>query len=90
MHVAASNGHLNAVNFLLLQGVSVHSKYVSFTILVYQKISETYFRDRYDASPLVDAARKCHYDVIKALVKAGAHLKMNSISLGVELCRFAF
>ncbi len=45
-----------------------------------------FFR-RYGHSPLDDAVRFCHHDIIKLLVKGGAHLNMPSAKLGMMLCK---
>ncbi|KAJ4436644.1 hypothetical protein ANN_16775, partial [Periplaneta americana] len=78
LHVACSEGNLQVVEFLLLNGASVHKK---------DRHALVYFR--YDFTPLMDAIRSDHHDVIEVLVKCGAHLSLTQPkNIGEELCRY--
>ncbi|XP_028293586.1 60 kDa lysophospholipase isoform X2 [Gouania willdenowi] len=72
LHVAACEGHLHAVEYLLGHGGSLHVK------------------DRYGATPLSNAVRFRHRDVVWLLRKTGAHLSRDELEeAGTELCSLA-
>ncbi|XP_017555265.1 60 kDa lysophospholipase isoform X1 [Pygocentrus nattereri] len=72
LHVAACEGHLKLVQYLLGQGATVYAK------------------DRYGDTPLRNAIRFRHKDIVKLLRKTGAHLSWDEMEdAGTELCRLA-
>lgn len=69
LHVAACEGHLRLVQYLLNQGASVHAK------------------DRYGDTPLCNAVRFRHKEIVKLLRKTGAHFSREQMAeAGTELC----
>uniref|UniRef100_A0A3P9P3L7 asparaginase n=1 Tax=Poecilia reticulata TaxID=8081 RepID=A0A3P9P3L7_POERE len=72
LHIAACEGHLRLVQYLLNQGASVHAK------------------DRYGDTPLCNAVRFRHKDVVRLLRKTGAHFSREQLEeAGSELCSLA-
>ncbi|XP_036006352.1 60 kDa lysophospholipase isoform X1 [Fundulus heteroclitus] len=72
LHVAACEGHLRLVQYLLNQGASVHAK------------------DRYGDTPLCNAVRFRHKEIVKLLRKTGAHFSREQMEeAGTELCSLA-
>ncbi|XP_027856565.1 60 kDa lysophospholipase isoform X3 [Xiphophorus couchianus] len=72
LHVAACEGHLRLVQYLLNQGASVHAK------------------DRYGDTPLCNAVRFRHKEVVRLLKKTGAHFSREQLEeAGSELCSLA-
>ncbi|XP_047201297.1 60 kDa lysophospholipase isoform X2 [Girardinichthys multiradiatus] len=72
LHVAACEGHLRLVQYLLNQGASVHAK------------------DRYGDTPLCNAVRFRHKEVVRLLRKTGAHFSREQMEeAGTELCSLA-
>ncbi|XP_066550266.1 60 kDa lysophospholipase isoform X2 [Amia ocellicauda] len=72
LHIAACEGHLKVVQYLLCHGATVYAK------------------DRYGATPLTNAVKFRHNDVIKLLRKTGAHLSQEELEdVGTELCSLA-
>ncbi|KAM4540236.1 60 kDa lysophospholipase [Fundulus diaphanus] len=72
LHVAACEGHLRLVQYLLNQGASVHAK------------------DRYGDTPLCNAVRFRHKEIVKLLRKTGAHFSREQMKeAGTELCSLA-
>ncbi|XP_036449756.1 60 kDa lysophospholipase isoform X2 [Colossoma macropomum] len=72
LHIAACEGHLKLVQYLLGQGATVYAK------------------DRYGDTPLRNAIRFRHKDIVKLLRKTGAHLSWDEMEdAGTELCRLA-
>ncbi|XP_030299360.1 60 kDa lysophospholipase isoform X3 [Sparus aurata] len=72
LHIAACEGHLNMVQYLLINGASVYAK------------------DRYGDTPLCNAVRFRHKDVVQLLRKTGAHFSRNKLEeAGTELCSLA-
>ncbi|XP_032403208.1 60 kDa lysophospholipase isoform X3 [Xiphophorus hellerii] len=72
LHVAACEGHLRLVQYLLNQGASVHAK------------------DRYGDTPLCNAVRFRHKEVVRLLRKTGAHFSREQLEeAGSELCSLA-
>ena len=67
LHLAASEGLTQTVEFLLLNGALVH------------------VRDRYNDTPLINAVRFSHPDVVKLLVQTGAHLHLSVMKIGCAL-----
>lgn len=51
--------------------------------------ASTQVKDRFKSSPLDDAIKFRHKEIVKILRKAGAHLMKTSIETAVELCRLA-
>ncbi|XP_062413289.1 60 kDa lysophospholipase isoform X2 [Pungitius pungitius] len=69
LHIAACEGHLKLVEYLLSHGVKVHAK------------------DRYGDTPLGNAVRFRHEEMVKLLRKAGAQLSTDELDkAGTELC----
>ncbi|KAJ8288905.1 hypothetical protein COCON_G00015640 [Conger conger] len=72
LHVAACEGHLTVVKYLLIQGATVHA------------------RDRYGHTPLRNAVRFRHKEIVKLLRQTGAHLSQEELDdAGSELCSLA-
>uniref|UniRef100_A0A673CCS9 asparaginase n=1 Tax=Sphaeramia orbicularis TaxID=375764 RepID=A0A673CCS9_9TELE len=72
LHVAACEGHLKVVQYLLGHGATVYAK------------------DRYGSTPMCNAVRFRHKDVVKLLRKTGAHFSRDELEeAGVELCSLA-
>ncbi|KAM9356226.1 60 kDa lysophospholipase isoform 2-T2 [Pholidichthys leucotaenia] len=72
LHVAACEGHLKLVQYLLGHGASVYAK------------------DRYGNTPLCNAVRFRHKEVVKLLRKTGAHFSRQELEeAGTELCSLA-
>lgn len=71
LHIACSEGNLEVVKHLLLNGAAVH------------------IRDRYDNSPLCEAISIDHHEIVKLLVKCGAHIAKSSLYVGEHLCKAA-
>uniref|UniRef100_A0A3P8QVF2 asparaginase n=1 Tax=Astatotilapia calliptera TaxID=8154 RepID=A0A3P8QVF2_ASTCA len=72
LHVAACEGHLKMVQYLLSHGASVHTK------------------DRYGDTPLCNAVRFRHKEVVKLLRKTGAHFSRHELDeAGTEMCSLA-
>ncbi|XP_006786202.1 60 kDa lysophospholipase isoform X2 [Neolamprologus brichardi] len=72
LHVAACEGHLKMVQYLLSHGASVHTK------------------DRYGDTPLCNAVRFRHKEVVKLLRKTGAHFSRHELEeAGTEMCSLA-
>ncbi|CAH1788044.1 unnamed protein product [Owenia fusiformis] len=71
LHLAATEGQLEAVEYLLKEGGMVH------------------MRDRFGNTPLRCAIMYNHPDIIRILRKAGAHITINPVRIGVELCSLA-
>lgn len=69
LHIAACEGHLKVVQYLLGQGATVYAK------------------DRYGDTPLRNAVRFRHKDVVKLLRKTGAHFSREEMEdAGTEMC----
>ncbi|XP_055384094.1 L-asparaginase [Condylostylus longicornis] len=68
LHIACAEGNFEMVQYLLLQGVSVHKK------------------DRFDRTALLEAISGNYHDIIRLLMKCGAHLTGSSRAVGEELC----
>lgn len=51
--------------------------------------ASTQVRDRFNTSPLDDAIKFRHKEIVKTLRKAGAKLMKTSMETAVELCRLA-
>ncbi|KAG9336555.1 hypothetical protein JZ751_002902 [Albula glossodonta] len=72
LHIAACEGHLNVVQYLLGHGATVYAK------------------DRYGDTPLRNAVRFRHKDVVKLLRQTGAHFSRDELEdAGSELCSLA-
>ncbi|CAL8286670.1 unnamed protein product [Lota lota] len=72
LHIAACEGHLKVVQYLLSHGATIHA------------------RDRYGDTPLSNAVRFRHKDIVKLLRKTGAHLSREELAVsGTELCSLA-
>lgn len=72
LHVAACEGHLKLVEYLLNHGATVYAK------------------DRYGDTPLSNAVRFRHKEVVKLLRKTGAHFSRDELDeAGSELCSLA-
>lgn len=72
LHIAASEGHLKLVQYLLGHGATVYAK------------------DRYGDTPLCNAVRFRHKEVVKLLRKTGAHFSRDELEeAGTELCSLA-
>lgn len=72
LHIAACEGHLKLVQYLLSNGATVYAK------------------DRYGDTPLCNAVRFRHREVVKLLRKTGAHLSRDKLEeAGTELCSLA-
>nr|XP_046269115.1 60 kDa lysophospholipase isoform X2 [Scatophagus argus] len=72
LHIAACEGHLNVVKYLLSYGATVYAK------------------DRYGDTPLCNAVRFRHKDVVQLLRKTGAHFSRDKLDeAGTELCSLA-
>lgn len=48
--------------------------------------SAVHIRDRYDRSPLIEAINHDHHEIIKLLLKCGAHITGSTRSLGDSIC----
>lgn len=51
--------------------------------------ASTQVRDRFNSSPLDDAIKFRHKEIVKTLRKAGAQLMKTSMETAVEICRLA-
>ncbi|XP_037602839.1 60 kDa lysophospholipase isoform X3 [Sebastes umbrosus] len=72
LHIAACEGHLKLVEYLLNNGATVYAK------------------DRYGDTPLSNAVRFRHKEVVKLLRKTGAHFSRDGLDeAGTELCSLA-
>uniref|UniRef100_A0A4W6F6U3 asparaginase n=1 Tax=Lates calcarifer TaxID=8187 RepID=A0A4W6F6U3_LATCA len=72
LHIAACEGHLKLVQYLLSHGATVYAK------------------DRYGDTPLCNAVRFRHKEVVKLLRKTGAHFSRDKLEeAGTELCSLA-
>uniref|UniRef100_A0A9J8C982 asparaginase n=1 Tax=Cyprinus carpio carpio TaxID=630221 RepID=A0A9J8C982_CYPCA len=72
LHIAACEGHLKVVEYLLGKGATV------------------YARDRFGDTPLRNAVRFRHKEVVKLLRKTGAHFSREEMEdTGTELCSLA-
>lgn len=71
LHIAACEGNLEVVRYLLQNGAAVH------------------IRDRYDRTPLIDAILHDHHEIIRLLIKCGAHLTGSIRAIGESLCSAA-
>ncbi|XP_077412003.1 60 kDa lysophospholipase isoform X2 [Vanacampus margaritifer] len=72
LHIAACEGNLKVVQYLLTIGATVYAK------------------DRYGDTPLCNAVRFRHKDVVKLLRKTGAHFSRDELEeAGTELCSLA-
>ncbi|XP_008330661.1 60 kDa lysophospholipase isoform X1 [Cynoglossus semilaevis] len=72
LHIAACEGHLKVVQYLLIHGATVYAK------------------DRFGDTPLCNAVRFRHKEVVKLLRKTGAHFSRDKLEdAGAELCNLA-
>ncbi|XP_047193577.1 60 kDa lysophospholipase isoform X2 [Scophthalmus maximus] len=72
LHIAACEGHLKLVEYLLGHGATVYAK------------------DRYGDTPLCNAVRFRHKEVVKLLRQTGAHFSREKLEeAGTELCSLA-
>ncbi|KAL9952035.1 hypothetical protein ACROYT_G039235 [Oculina patagonica] len=105
MSCAASAGNVRTLQELLNQGadanattdydgrtalhiacVEGNSEAVKFLL---QHGASTQVRDRFNSSPLDDAIKFRHKEIVKTLRKAGAELMKTTMETAVELCRLA-
>lgn len=105
MSCAASAGNVRTMEELLNQGANVnattdydgrtplHIACVEGNTEAVQFLLEngaiTQARDRFKCSPLDDAIKFRHKEIVKTLRKAGAQLMKSSMETAVELCRLA-
>ncbi|XP_062555287.1 L-asparaginase isoform X2 [Armigeres subalbatus] len=54
-----------------------------------QNGAAVHIRDRYDRTPLMDAILNDHYEIIRLLIKCGAHLTGSIRAIGESLCSAA-
>uniref|UniRef100_A0A915JQD6 asparaginase n=1 Tax=Romanomermis culicivorax TaxID=13658 RepID=A0A915JQD6_ROMCU len=80
--------HRNFEKRTALHIASAHGRIEVVQYLLSEGVS-VHARDDNDATPLTEAVESCHLEIIKLLRKAGAHLKMNPVVLGTELCKYA-
>ncbi|KAM3594180.1 uncharacterized protein V6R79_003669 [Siganus canaliculatus] len=72
LHIAACEGYLNVVEYLLSHGATVYAK------------------DRYGDTPLCNAVRFRHKDVVQLLRQTGAHFSRDKLEeAATELCSLA-
>ncbi|XP_039994041.1 60 kDa lysophospholipase isoform X2 [Xiphias gladius] len=72
LHIAACEGHLDLVQYLLGHGATVYAK------------------DRYGDTPLCNAVRFRHKEIVNLLRKTGAHFSRDKLEeAGTELCSLA-
>ncbi|CAH3040637.1 unnamed protein product [Porites lobata] len=105
MSCAASSGNVETLEELVNQGADVNAStnYDGRTPLhiacmegnteavkfLLEHGASTQVKDRFKSSPLDDAIKFRHKEIVKILRKAGAHLMKTSIETAVELCRLA-
>lgn len=105
MSCATSAGNVKTLEELLNQGADVNSTtdYDGRTALhiacvegnteavkfLLKHGASTQVRDRFNTSPLDDAIKFRHKEIVKTLRKAGAKLMKTSMETAVELCRLA-
>ncbi|EGT38922.1 hypothetical protein CAEBREN_28810 [Caenorhabditis brenneri] len=84
LHVAASNGNIESVNYLLKIGTNVHIKLVLDFEL--HSILKCFFRDMFGYNALVCAVKAKAMNCIIAIREAGGFIDASSQKIGVELC----
>ncbi|KHJ46277.1 ankyrin repeat protein [Trichuris suis] len=89
LHYAAALGELEMVQFLLSEGVSVHTKcWLSKDTFCRADLFSP-FRDNSNSTPLLEAIRGHHIAIVELLRKSGAHLTIEPLNLCVNLAMAA-
>ncbi|KAG8296327.1 hypothetical protein J6590_059594 [Homalodisca vitripennis] len=91
LHIACSLGNIKVVKYLLLNGASVHMKDRCGSKSPFEEGNKDLNKPSFtfDQTPLLDAVKCDHLDVIKLLKRCGAHLTLTPNQIGCQLCRAA-
>ncbi|MCJ1383045.1 hypothetical protein MMC17_006158 [Xylographa soralifera] len=74
LHIAVEQGHGPVVSLLLDHGVNIESKELTICEILLDHEARINARNRFDSTPLTEAARGGHLEVVKLLVQRGADI----------------
>lgn len=90
-HLKSYGADLSAINYDMRTALHVAAAENKVDVVRHLLLSgaAVHIRDRYDRTPLMEAISNDHHDIIKLLLKCGAHITGSARAIGEHLCAAA-